>query len=153
MVVVTMRGRGTIKRNEKEKKRRRRRGRRRRRRRRKGPLEKRLGGSRGRLYIPSGSFRDGRKSDADRLLIWWWLGSELEGMNWFRDFPPSGTIYKIRSCLEFVKLSRAMGRTVISVRQRSSPFTLAWACSLSSWKQMGRQCYQQVAKKERKYGS
>ena len=50
MVVVTMRGRWTIKRKEKEKKRRR--GRRRRRRRSKGPLEKRLGGPRGRLYIP-----------------------------------------------------------------------------------------------------
>ena len=74
MVVVTMRGRWTIKRKEKEKKKRREGGRRRRRS--KGPLEKRLGGPRVSLYIPSGRFRDGRKRDADKLSGGDW------GLNW-----------------------------------------------------------------------
>src|ERR1700753_2867073 len=65
MVVVTMRGRWTIKRRKEKKKRKRRR---------KGPLRKRLDGRWLSLYIPTGIFRDGRKSTN-----WWWLGSGLVG--------------------------------------------------------------------------
>jgi hypothetical protein len=68
MVVVTMRGRWTIKRKEEEKRKRREGGggegggR-------KGPLEKRFGGPRVSLYIPSGRFRDGKKTDGTG---YWW---------------------------------------------------------------------------------
>ena len=67
MVVVTMRGRWTIKRKEKEKKKRREGGRRS-----KGPLEKRLGGPRVSLYTEP--YIPMRNQARCRETIWWWLG-------------------------------------------------------------------------------
>ena len=39
-------------------------------------------------YIPT------RNEKRCRWTIWWWLGVWTRGLNWFTDFPPSGTIYK-----------------------------------------------------------
>ena len=56
-----------------------------------GPLEKRLGGPRGSLYIPSRIFRHGREGGTEYLVVTGvWIGE----LNWFGDLPPSGPIYK-----------------------------------------------------------
>jgi hypothetical protein len=71
MVVVTMRGRWTIKRKEKEKKSRRR-GREEEEEERTAGGE-RVGWAKGKFIYPSGIFRHGRKSGGET--IWWWLGA------------------------------------------------------------------------------
>lgn len=118
MVVVTMRGRWTIKRKEKEKEKDGEGGRRRRRRR-KGPLEKRLGGPRVSLYIPSRVFRRGIKFDAERLSGGDW------GLDWGRtgsDFPPSGTQF-INPLPRACETPKGNGPNSHLRPLRSSPFT------------------------------
>ena len=95
VIVVTMGGRWTIKEKKKKEKRTEREGGREEEEEEEeeeGPLEKRFGGPRGSLYIPSRIFRHGREGGTET--IWWWLGVWTGELNWFGDLPPSGPIYK-----------------------------------------------------------
>ena len=90
------------------------------------PLEKRLGGPRVCLYIPSRVFRRGIKRNAERLswvvVTGVWTGEC--SMNWFTDFPPSGPIYN--STLPRVRETPKVDGPNSNLRPlRSSPFTLS----------------------------